>query len=209
MALTFGDVTNLILAQTNRDAPTYGAFVQSAILSAITFMETECPYIFEKIAEVTITQGNNSVNLPPDWNQPVYVSYQLDGTIYGTLQGFLPSTYQDLIRIYNTTEDTGNPSKYAFFTGQLYVYPYTSGDITFTLSYYYTDASVPSNPTDSSVWFNPNTIDCVVAKATELFYTYPLQTPEIGQAYAASYASFLANLEARNNIQRQNNLISI
>jgi hypothetical protein len=209
MALTFGALTNQILAETDRSAADYSSFVQTCILSAIVFMETECPYIFEKIAPVTITEGDNAVNLPNDFNQPVYVQYSLEGTLYGMFQGFLPLNYTDLIRLYNSSGDTGNPSNYAFFAGQLYVYPYTQGDIELSLSYYYKDATYPAVDSDTSIWFSPLTIDCVKAKATELFYTYPLQTPEKGAAYAASFSTFLQNLETRNNIKRQSNLLSI
>jgi hypothetical protein len=209
MALTFGALTNQILLETNRSLADYGDFVKSSILSAIVFMETECPYLFEKISTVTITEGNNAVNLPDDWNQPVYVQYTIDGTLYGLLQGFTPSTYTDLIRLFNSTNDVGNPAKYAFFSGQLFVFPYTQGDITFTLSYYYKDATYPQIDSDTSIWFSPLTIDCVKAKATEIFYTYPLQTPEKGIAYKASFDVFLQNLEMRNNIKRQTNLLSI
>lgn len=209
MALTFGGLANLISAETNRTGTVYIDFIKNSILSAIVFMEAEYPYLFEKVATLTITQGNNAVNLPDDWSVPVYVSYELDGSIYGSPQGFSPLTYEDLIRLYTSTNNVGRPSKYAFFAGQFFVFPYTSGDVTFTLSYNYKDASYPQIDSDSSIWFSPLTIDCVKAKATELFYAYPLQTPEKAVAYKASFDDFINNLRTRNNIERQSNTLSI
>lgn len=209
MTLTLGDVKNQILAETARDSANYGGFVQNSILSAIVFMETECPYIFEKTSTITISQGSNAANLPADFNQPVYVYYELDGSLYGTRQGFNSINYADLIRLFNSTNDVGNPSKYSFFSNQLYIYPYTQGDITFTLAYNYKDSSYPQVDADTSIWFSNQTLDCIKAKATELFYTYPLQTPEKGAAYAQSFEMFLQNLRNRNNLKRKTNLLSI
>ncbi len=209
MAVTLGDLTNQILAITNRDAGNYAAFVQNSIITAIKFMEAEHPFSFQKTSTITVTSGLNAALLPADFSQLIYAEYTLDGSIYNQSRGFLNSTYSDLLSLYNSNNNVGIPRKYAIYSGNFYVYPYTNGDTNFNLTYYYTDTFPPQTANDTSVWFGANTIDCVRSKAIENFYRYALQSPDLADRYVTDFNSFLQNLRQANNSQIFNMQLSI
>ncbi len=209
MTVTLGDLTNEILAITNRDSANYTTFVQNSIVTAINYMQSEHPYAYEKISTITITDGNNAAILPADFSSLIYAEYSLDGTIYNSRTGFLNVSYPVLLSYYTSLNNVGIPTKYAIYGGSFYVYPYTNGDTTFTLSYYYTDTFTPAVPTDTSIWFGYLTLDCIRSKAIENFYRYALQTPDVAEAYATDFNRFLQNLRQSNNAQIYNMQLSI
>lgn len=208
MTITLGTLKTQILNETQRDSSEFGSYVQSAILSSIKFMEAEHPYVFQKGGTLTISSGSNTASLPSDLNQLIYASYTVGPSIYNASVGFNAVNFSDLLSFFSSTSETGNPLKYSMFGGLFYVYPYTQSDITFTLYYYYTDSSYPQTDSDTSVWFDDHTVDCVRAKATEEFYRYTLQTPEKADQYLTSFATYLNNLRAR-NVRQFNNQLSI
>lgn len=205
MAVTLGSVIATILTETNRDSATYGSMVQDSILTAIKYMEAEHPYVFEKVGTITITATNNSTALPSDLSQILnayYTSPSVTNVIFGSYQGFTQISYNDLISLFATVGQSGAPQKYALFANSFWIFPVTANDINITLSYYYKDMSYPAVSTDSSIWFGDFTIDCVIAKATEDFYRYALQTPDLADRYLISFKDFIQNLQSRTN-QRQ------
>ncbi len=209
MTVTLGDLKNDILAITARDAAAYGDFAQQGILSAIKYMETEHPYCLEKGGAVTVLANTNSIPLPVDLNQLIYTQYDIGGVIRNEPLGFQQVSYTDLLSLFTTTTQSGNPRKYAVFNNSLYIYPYTTGDITFTLSYYYTDSAYPQIDSDTSVWFNNATLDCTRTKAIEWFYRFPLESPELGDTYRVTFEDFLRNLRMKNNSKQFNYRLSI
>lgn len=205
MAVTLGSVITTILTETNRDSATYGSMVQDSILTAIKYLEAEHPYVFEKVGTITITATNNSATLPTDLSQLLnayYTSINITNVVFGSYQGFTQISYNDLISLFATVGQSGAPENYALFAGSLWVFPNTSSDIQITLSYYYKDMAYPAVSTDTSIWFGDFTIDCIIAKATEDFYRYALQTPDLADRYMMSFKDFVQNLQSRTN-QRQ------
>ncbi len=209
MAITLGDLKAQILAITARDLATYGDFAQQGILTAIKYMETEHPYCLQKGGTVTVLANTNSIPLPADLNQLIYAEYNIGGVIYNTPIGFQQVSYPDLLGLFSTTTQTGNPSKYAIFSESMYIFPYTTNDIEYTLAYYYTDTFYPQTDNDTSVWFNDATIDCVRTKAIEWFYRFPLESPDLGDRYQMTFQDFLRNLRSKNNTKRYYNRLSI
>lgn len=209
MAVTLGDLKTTILNEAYRDSAQFGSFVQNSILTAIKFMEGEHPYIYAKTGNIIISSGQNSTLLPNDFNCLVYVNYNIGNVVYGRYQGFTEENYSDLQDLFNNTLTTGRPSKYALFANQFFVYPYTSDNFQFNLSYYYKDSVYPSLDTDTSIWFNDFTYDAVRAKATEDFYTFALQSPDLGAQYGQRYDLFIQNIAKKQNKRTVTNLLSI
>lgn len=209
MTDTLGSLKTQILAITARDLAGYGDFAQAGILSAIKYMETEHPYVLQKSGNVTVVADTNSISLPADFNQLIYVNYNIGGVLYNVPIGFQQVTYPEFLSLYATTTDTGNPSKYAMYNQSLYIYPYCSSDVEYTLTYYYTDAAYPEIDSDTSVWFNNATIDCVRTKAIEWFYRFPLESPQLADSYLITFQDFLRNLREKNNTKRYFNRLSI
>jgi hypothetical protein len=209
MAVTLGTLKNEILAITARDDASYSSFAQSAVISAIKYMETEHPYVLQKGGAVTVLSGTNTIPLPNDLNQLIYAQYNIGGSIYNAPLGFQEVTYPDLLSLFSTTTESGNPTKCAVFNESLYLYPNTTSDIEFTLYYYYTDSSYPEIDSDTSVWFNDATFDCVRTKAIEWFYRFPLESPALADTYKMTFDDFLRNLRMKNNTKRFSNTLSI
>lgn len=209
MTVTLGTLKNEILAITARDAASYGDFAQAGILSAIKYMETEHPYVLEKTGTVTVLANTQSIPLPADINQLIYAQYNIGGVIYNSSLGFQEVTYPSLLAMYSTTTQIGNPTVYAQYSESFQVYPMCANDITYTLTYYYTDAAYPQIDSDTSVWFNDATYDCVRTKAIEWFYRFPLESPQLGDSYLVTFNDFLRNLRMKNNTKRYFNRLSV
>lgn len=209
MTITLGDLKTQIQAITARISSAYADFAQQAILSAIKYMETEHPYVLQKSGTVTVLKNTNSIPLPADLNQLIYAQYNIGGVIYNSPIGFSQCTYPQLLNLYSTTTQVGNPTQYAVFSNSLYIFPMSTSDVEYTLTYYYTDSSYPQTDSDTSVWFNDATLDCVRTKAIEWFYRFPLEAPQLADTYMLSFQDFLRNLRMKNNTKRYFNRLSI
>lgn len=209
MTITLGDLKTQIQAITSRVSSDFADFAQLGILSAIKYMETEHPYVLQKSGTVTVLANTNSIPLPDDLNQLIYVQYNIGGVVYNVPVGFQGMTYPELLNLFSTTTQVGNPTAYAVFNESLYIFPFSTNDFTYTLSYYYTDATYPSSDSDTSVWFNDATLDCVRTKAIEWFYRFPLESPQLADTYLVTFNDYLRNLRMKSNTKRYNNRLSI
>ncbi len=218
MAVNFGQLTQQILDDTNRDGTTllnssttstYTTAVNNAIVTAIKYLESSLYWAYKTSTSVTINQFLNSINLPADFSSIITIQFNISNGLYSLRQGFLNITFEDLIALYENTAETGIPRKYALFNDVLYVYPTCGADTTFTIWYYQKDVFYPAVPSDTSIWFGDETVDLVRVKAMEYFYHDTLQAPEIANTFAMEFADFEKNMMRKNN-QRQNyNIMSI
>lgn len=206
MAVTLGQLKNRILFDTNRDAGTYGAAVNAAIVTAISYMQNKYFWKFKKSGQVTILNGKNSVQLPDDYQNMLTVQFGIGNTLYSLKQGFLNKSFEDLLALYQTTAQVGVPQWYAIFNNVLYVYPLTPGDTIFNIYYCFRDAFLPATDADSSIWFDSDTVDLIRMKAMELFYQDTLQSTENAEVYASSFKDFEQNF-AQNNTNKQQYLM--
>ncbi len=204
---TLGELQQRILYETNRDINTYGLGVNNAILSAIKYLEFNHPWLFQKQTSFTIPQYDNSAVLPSDFSSVIALNYIQGTQVYGLREGFQGITYAELSDYYNLTNQIGQPMKWALYNQNVYIYPKAQSDIVFNLIYNYKDATYPTNPTDTSIWFSYDTIDMCRYKALEIFYRDTLQAPEIAQRYYAAYADFQKNLITRNNYRNINSIL--
>jgi hypothetical protein len=218
MAVTFGDLIEQILEDTNRDgstllngsaSATYKTAVGRAIVTAIKYLESSLYWAYKTSTNVTITTALNSVALPPDFSSIITVQFNIGNSLYSLRQGFLNITFEDLIALYQNSAETGIPRQYALFNNTLFVYPTVGADTIFTVWYYQKDITYPVTDSDTSIWFGDETVDLVRMKAMERFYHDTLQSSEIANTYSLAVVDFEKNLMRKNN-QRQNyNTMSI
>jgi hypothetical protein len=218
MAVTFGELIEQILEDTNRDgstllnplsASTYKTAVGRAIITAIKYLESSLYWAYKTSAQFTITTALNSMALPADFSSIITVQFNIGNSLYSLRQGFLNITFEDLIALYQNTGETGIPRQYALFNNTFYVYPTVGADTTFTVYYYQKDVFYPDADDDTSIWFGDETVDLVRMKAMERFYHDTLQSSEIASTYSNAAMDFERNLMRKNN-QRQNyNIMSI
>jgi hypothetical protein len=209
MAGNLLDLRTRILYETNKSGSdfTYGA--NNAIVTAIIHMEQKHPWVFAKTGQIIIPANTNVGSLPADFNQLLDAQF-INGTgLWGSRQGFTIMSYDDLFNLFRNTNEEGFPRKYAVYGDQLYVYPYTNTAITININYNFTDAFYPANDTDTSVWFNNETIDAVRNKALEIFYRDTLQSPEIADTYVPIFMDYSNNLSRKNNKRLVFNKLSI
>lgn len=220
MAVTFGDLINQILEDTNRDpstllngaasgGDTYKTAVQRAIVTAIKYLESNPYFQFKQVAVITVADQNNNIALPADFQSLITVQFTIGNVQYGTRQGFTNITFEDLLSYYNNNAEQGTPKKYAIYNNTFYIYPLASGDTDFTIYYTQKDVFYPTNDNDTSIWFSDATVDMVRMKAMERFYHDTLQSPEIAATYSAALTDFLQNLMQKNNLRQNYNIMSI
>ena len=209
MAVTLGQLKTRILFDTNRDAGTYGAAVQAAIVTAISYMQNKYFWKFKKSGQVIIPDRKNSVQLPEDYQNMLTVQFTIGNTLYSLNQSFLNKSFEDLIALFDTTAQVGTPQCYAIFNNVLYVYPLVPGDTTFNIYYCFKDAFLPDNDADTSIWFDSDTVDLIRIKAMELFYQDTLQSPESAAPFSMSFKEFEKNLAQNNNNKQQYNMLSV
>ncbi len=218
MAVTFGELIEQILEDTNRDgstllngsaSSTYKTAVGRAIVTAIKYLESSLYWAYKTSTNVTITTALNNIALPPDFSSIITVQFNIGNSLYSLRQGFLNITFEELISLYQNSAETGIPRQYALFNNTLYVYPTVGADTIFTVWYYQKDVTYPVTDTDTSIWFGDETVDLVRMKAMERFYHDTLQSAEIASTYSNAVMDFERNLMRKNN-QRQNyNVMSI
>lgn len=219
MAVNFGQLTQWILDDTNRDASTllnggvssatYKTAVQRAIVTAIKYMESSLYWAFKTSSVVTILDQEYSVSLPPDFSSLVAIQFSIGSTLYSLREGFVNLSFPEMLSFYQNSGEQGTPRKYAIYDDRLYIYPLASGDTNFTLYYYQKDVFYPQNDEDTSIWFSDETVDLVRMKAMERFYHDTLQAPEIASRYTIAVDDFERNLMRKNNLRQNNNVLSI
>lgn len=220
MAITFGDLTQQILEDANRDpstllngaasgGDTYKTAVQRAIVTAIKYMESDLFWAFKQNAVITVLDQTNSISLPADFQSMITAQFNVGNTLYSLRQGFTNATFEDLLSYYNNNAEQGIPKKYAVYNNTFYIYPLASGDTDFTIYYYQKDIFYPVNDNDVSIWFSDATVDLVRMKAMERFYHDTLQSYEIAQTYSMAVADFERNLMRKNNLRQNYNIMSV
>lgn len=209
MAITLGNLKTRILYETNKSGDEFDYGVNNAIVTAIKYMEQIHPWVFSKSASLTILATTNAVNLPGDFNRLLDAKYFIGNCSYGSRAGFNSIPYDELFNLFSNTAESGYPTKYAIYGNQLYVYPVTNSDTPILINYNYKDEFYPETDSDSSVWFDDQTVDCVRNKALEIFYRDTLQSPEIANSYIPIFQDYSNTLIRKNNKRSVFNLLSI
>jgi hypothetical protein len=219
MTINFGQLTQQILDDTNRDGATllnggssnstYETAVQRAIVTAIKYMESSLYWAFKTVTNITVLDTAFSTPLPANFSSLVAVQFTIGNVLYSLRQGFTNQTFPDVLSYFNNTAEQGIPRKYAIFNNTFYIHPLAAGDTVFTIYYYQKDEFYPAVDEDTSIWFADETVDLVRMKAMERFYHDTLQSPELAGAYSTAAADFERNLMRKNNLRQNNNILSI
>lgn len=236
MALTFGQMTDQILAETFKDSGTFYQFVQNAIVSAIKELEIQELFINQKYAVLTIPTttdpdfpGLQRIDLPSD-----FISVLMNNLVITQSNGTNPPSYSVLTEAEGFKEVTfyqlqlnsysflsfGTPANgfsynWALYGNQIWVSPTPTSPasppptITYNLDffYYYRD-NYPVNPDDTSIWLGDFTQDVTRYTARGIFYRDVLQSPELADSDFAKAADALSKLKLRNSQRETINTLS-
>lgn len=207
MALTFGQMTAQILAETYRD-DSFGTQVQNAIVSAIKELETEELFLNQKFAALPVSDEQFIIPLPEDFISVLVMTIaNSEGrSIYTSSDGFKESTFFDLITYRNTSYmSRGTPAMWALYENDVHIHPAPAigGGYILNLFYYYRDGTYPSNPNDTSIWMDDFTQDVTRYTARGIFYRDSLQSPELAASDMQKAQDALSRLKIRNS-QREN-----
>jgi hypothetical protein len=207
MALTFGQMTAQILAETYRD-DSFSTAVQNAIVSAIKELETEELFLNQKFAPILVPDQTFIIPLPEDFISVLVLTLaNTEGrSIYTAAQGFKETTFYELQTYKNQSYiNEGIPGMWALYENNIHIYPAPAvGDnYILQLFYYFRDGTYPSNPNDTSIWMDDFTQDVTRYTARGIFYRDSLQSPELAASDMQKAQDALARLKIRNS-QREN-----
>lgn len=217
MAVTFGDMVNRILMETNRIGnPIFEIEVQNAIVSAIKELETEELYLNQKFVQLSVEPYNYRVQLPPDFISVLMLTLldQNRNTIFTAANGFKETTMYELETYrsqYNLAYyQEGLPGYWALFENFIHLYPGAQEPGYFlNMWYYYRDLTYPVVPfsedalNSTSLWLGDHTEDVTRYTARGIFYRDSLQSPELASSDMQKAQDALARLKIRNS-QREN-----
>ena len=225
MALTFGQMTTQILAETYRDA-SFSTQVQNAIVSAIKELEIEQLFINTELVYITVPAYVDHVPLPTDFisvlqlslligpvpplpTPPVFPQDYNSFTIVTASSGFEERSFYDLKNFRRFGSDQGIPGVWAIFGDKLYLHPWTNtGNYILEMYYYYRDA-YPVNENDTSIWMGDFTQDVTRYKARGIFYRDSLQSPELAASEFEKAGVALSQLRLRNSQRSTINNLSM
>ncbi len=219
MALTFGQMVDQILMETNRTGnPIFSTEVQNAVVSAIKELETEELFLNQKFAELVVDPSSFRVALPEDFVSVLLMNL-LDNnrnTIYTAASGFKETTFWELETYRNQFNlqyaQIGIPGFWALYENSVHLYPVASSDGHFLhLWYYFRDGFYFENYTEpgqgsynqTSIWLGDFTQDVTRYTARGIFYRDSLQSPELAESDMRKAQEALARLKIRNS-QREN-----
>lgn len=231
MALTFGQMVDQILLETNRSGnPIFLTEVQNAVVSAIKELETEELFLNQKFAILSVPEQTFEVALPEDFISVLTMTLLNNNgnSVYTAANGFKETTMYELVTYRNnlsvaqgTVDNTqyGIPGMWALFENDVHIWPApapNSGGFLLHMFYYYRDGSYPANYTnvipnpkepdsyyDTSIWLGDFTQDVTRYTARGIFYRDSLQSPELAASDMQKAQDALSRLKIRNS-QREN-----
>lgn len=207
MAVTFGQMAARIIRETARD-DSFLESVYDSIITAIKELEIEQYWLFEKSELLTLYDNTNNVILPNDFSSVSTARLLVNDTYFTEVYGFTPVTNHEIFN-YARQQTTGIPFIWAIFGNRIFVYPWSSGDYTIDLRYFYKDATYPVNYNDTSIWLEDLTEDLTRYKALATFYRDSLQAEEKSQFYEAKAMQIINNRRTNNNQRQTINRLSI
>ena len=220
MALTFGQMVDQILMETNRTGNAiFTTEVQNAVVSAIKELETEELFLNQKFVVLPIDPFQFIIPLPEDFVSVLLMNLvdQDHNSIYTAATGFKETTMFELETYRNQFNGQfgqvqGLPGYWALYENSIHMYPAASNDGHFlNLFYYYRDGSYPANYTEpgqgsynaTSIWLGDFTQDVTRYTARGIFYRDSLQSPELAASDMQKAQDALSRLKIRNS-QREN-----
>lgn len=224
MALTYGEMTDLILAETYRDA-TFAQSVFNAVVSAVKKLETNQLFVNTAFAQLTLLPNTDNVALPNDFISVLELQLVSNVTppdapfgnvILTASGGFREMTFWELKTyqpFYNA--QVGLPYGWALWGNNLYVTPFVQAIFYLNLFYYRRDGYYPSNYSNTidydttSIWLGDFTQDVTRYTARGIFYGDSVQSAELAQQEFAKADAYLSELKVRNSQRETINVLSM
>ena len=201
MAVNFGQLKTRIASDVNRSATQFDTELGNAIVSAIVFLEQENLFFNQKTSTLTLASGDSSVSLPTDFKAMITLQALVGTNYIGEKENFKGTTFNTLWADNILTSNTGSPNQWAIFAGGLYFDRPADQDYTLRIAYNYGDATYPSSPADTSVWFQDVCVDAVRYKAEALFWRDTLHDLAKANEYETMTAATVNRLYGRNTTQ--------
>jgi hypothetical protein len=144
---TYGEMQSNIQRFIRRDD--LGTEIQDAIKRAIAYYSKEnWPWTEVRSTSLTTTSGVKTVSLPSDFSTDVSLLME---TPANTIYPVLKKTIQEIEELYISDSLTQEPTIYAIWDDNIYLYPIP--DDTYSLIFdYYGDLTELSNSSDTNSW---------------------------------------------------------
>ena len=139
--------SNLVLNGTDYDTQ-----VKSAITSTLKRLRGKKLWFLEEQGTVTLLTGFSTVAMPTDFSMPRNVQI----LISGNWQPLPLISKKEFDNVFATESplSSNKPTRCAIFQDTLYVDALSDDDYTIRILYYKQDASLPTNDSDTSLWFD-------------------------------------------------------
>lgn len=215
MALTFGEMTEIILNETFRDS-TFTDPVEKCIVSAIKELESEKLFINETLVTLPFPSGIDYADVPPDFMSVLQVQLLSDdngqpgSVVMSASSGFSQITFADMQNYKPMNGNlSGNPVCWALWGDKIYIAPKPQTDYFIRIFYYKRDGYYPENYSDSSIWLGDLTADVTRYMARSIFYKDYLQSPDLAASDYTRCQAALERLRNRNAQRQTLNTLSI
>jgi hypothetical protein len=160
----------------------YDSRIDDCILTTIRQKEHDKWWFLERVGTLALSVGSDSAALPSDCGSVNRIDI-IKNTDRYTLQDL---TYSQLTTRYYTSSPikTYTPEAYALLNRTLYFSHIADVDYSLPIIYYAYDATLPSGDNDTSIWYEREGIDLIVAQATYLFDLTVMQNPNANNTAA-------------------------
>lgn len=205
-AQTFLQMKTRVQAELNRPSTTYTSAIGDAIVSAIRFFEAKPVWFTEASSTLSLLINTNNIALPSNFKAmntlkiPVGGYYRTQGT------GFDQVQYKNLQREVIDSTKVDTPTKWADWTGKVYINCLADANYTLTIDYYKGDTTAPSADADTSIWFDEGQ-DLISVKAQAIFYRRRLHDFQTAQVYDAEANDIYNNLLSRSNMRDGDSMV--
>jgi hypothetical protein len=122
--------------------------IQDAIQSAVAFYSGEHFYFSEKRAYRIISEDDEFVGLPDDFEDFIILTITVDNNYKYKLY---PRTFQWIEDTQTNPDWTSRPTDFALWNDQIRLYPISDGSYTLNLAYHSSQSSLSANA-DSNGW---------------------------------------------------------
>ena len=183
-ALTFVQMRTLLLARAKNDSTTFGTAAGEEILSAIRYYSGRPFYFLEtNSTSLSLSSSASATALPANFQSPIGLRIQVNGTWLGEDDGFKPTTYTELKKLRRDTS-AGQPWHWAIFGSNIEFSKVADATYSLDFDFYKGDSAMPSADSDTSVWFDEPR-DMIINRALEFFFDNVLHEGDKAQDYKA------------------------
>lgn len=202
-ALTLGQMKTRVFARVNKTSTTsiqgvtLDTIAGEELLAAIRLYEGKPWWFLEDNDAMTLDGGTSQEALPANFGTPIDLRIQVNGTWLGWDDDFRPATYRE-VKARRLNTDTGTPSRWAIFGGNLEFDKVADANYTLDFDFYKRDATLPSADSVSSVFFD-EAQELILNRAVEYIYANTLHDSEMAATYRQKAEEWERELTKRHN----------